>query len=48
MKQIAELYEKSAQPNVLMSPEKYEKKLLADQYLYLYQTLNSNPEKLVQ
>lgn len=48
MKQIAELYEKSAQPNVLMSPEKYEKKLLAEQYLHLYQTLNSNPEKLVQ
>ena len=27
MKQIAELYDKSTQPNVLMSPEKYEKKL---------------------
>ena len=47
MKQIADLYDKNSQPNVVMSPEKYAKKLLANHYLHLYQTLKTNPDKLI-
>ena len=48
MKRISELYNSNSQPDVSMSPERYAKKLLANQYMHLYTILNTNPEKLVQ